>query len=706
MAPPDFDPTPVTGDREVFTLTVNTDGSYTFTLKDQIDHSVLDGEGVGNNENTTFIDLSTYVVATDGDGDSVPLGAGSFTVKVVDDIPVVTVRAPEEEVHVDRETLSFDLKGGNDVVGGVSTNSIKGIWATGVDLTDNDDTANTSNNSIGIGDGQSIDGLGRQGQQTTGPEILTLEFFENVNIPNGNGQPTHGAAYDVNVFRFSIDAAESQQNDDAVVFVSVLNNGSAVSPNDYVVTINGAAPSTVHNVYDNGTLIGYVFENVPDDADFQITSASGFDTVKVGNYNGFAFTTDNNASETVSTGNPFKVYGLEADILTEVVTLETFKVSHDESPGVNTAADPNAANDIAVDNDANTPAPAAPSAIFDANAIGYARSEISVTSPGSLFAGTVGADENGTWSFKVTSANGGAIGNLNSGLQTLDGTHIMLSTEASGAVVGMANQTAVFRVYVDADGFVWVAQYQAIQHDVAGSDQAAFDDIATVTAALHIQGTLTDFDHDAITKVSPVALNVQFQDDGPLAVAEGSQTVVEGSAPLQGQLDFTAGTDGATVTQVNGQNLIFGIDGYSQAINTSHGSFQVTASGSYTFAAQADDFYLTGGPVTGTYTVTDGDGDTSTAAFSFTVTDDSDVTTVTLNDVTVNEGAGTATISASVDHAPQGSNLVLTLSNNATITILAGQTTGVSTPFAVQGDDPYVDHESYVVSVSSASGGN
>ncbi len=76
---------------------------------------------------------------------------------------------------------------------------------------------------------------------------------------------------------------------------------------------------------------------------------------------------------------------------------------------------------------------------------------------------------------------------------------------------------------------------------------------------------------------------------------------------------------------------------------------------------------------------------------------------MTLNDVTVNEGVGTATISASVDHAPQGSNLVLTLSNNATITILAGQTTGSSTPFAVQGRRSRMSiHESYGVCRSPA----
>jgi T1SS-143 domain-containing protein len=84
------------GDREVFTLTVGADGSYQFTLKDQIDHPTLNGAQDDNTENTLSIDLSSYVKATDGDGDSVTLGTGTFTVTVLDDIPVVTARAPEQ----------------------------------------------------------------------------------------------------------------------------------------------------------------------------------------------------------------------------------------------------------------------------------------------------------------------------------------------------------------------------------------------------------------------------------------------------------------------------------------------------------------------------------------------------------------------------------------------------------------------------------
>ncbi|HKS19362.1 MAG TPA: DUF5801 repeats-in-toxin domain-containing protein, partial [Bradyrhizobium sp.] len=220
------------------------------------------------------------------------------------------------------------------------------------------------------------------------------------------------------------------------------------------------------------------------------------------------------------------------------------------------------------------------------------------------------------------------------------------------------------------------------------------------------------FDQFAITvsdaggDTAAANLTIAVNDDGPTAAVEPPQTLVEGTTLTGGHFDFVAGADGGSVTHINNVALTFGPDGFSQPIVTAHGVLTVKADGTYTFTAQADDFYLTGGPVTGTYTVTDGDGDTATAGFSFTVTDDADVTKVTLNDVTVNEGVGTATISASVDHAPQGSDLHLTLSNGATITILAGQTTGTSTPFAVQDDDPYIDHETYTVSITGSTGGN
>ncbi len=95
------------GDREVFTLTVGADGSYTFTLKDQIDHPSLDGVlGSDDTENllTTAIDLSSYVIAKDGDGDTVALGTGAFVIQVRDDIPYQTTATVSATVGEDELT--------------------------------------------------------------------------------------------------------------------------------------------------------------------------------------------------------------------------------------------------------------------------------------------------------------------------------------------------------------------------------------------------------------------------------------------------------------------------------------------------------------------------------------------------------------------------------------------------------------------------
>src|SRR6185437_15635092 len=108
--------------------------------------------------------------------------------------------------------------------------------------------------------------------------------------------------------------------------------------------------------------------------------------------------------------------------------------------------------------------------------------------------------------------------------------------------------------------------------------QAAFDDIMTVTADLHIKATLTDFDGDSTSVVSPVALSVQFQDDGPLAVndvdsANGAALIATGNVitgvdiavghdanTTDGNAD-TKGTDGAKITEVDGVTAVTTPDG-------------------------------------------------------------------------------------------------------------------------------------------------
>ncbi|EKS39948.1 DUF5801 repeats-in-toxin domain-containing protein [Afipia clevelandensis] len=78
--------------RLVFGLLVTEDGTYNFRLFDQIDHPVGDDPNTAALESvkdTLNIDLSQLVTYTDFDKDTITLSAGTFSVNVVDDAPVV-----------------------------------------------------------------------------------------------------------------------------------------------------------------------------------------------------------------------------------------------------------------------------------------------------------------------------------------------------------------------------------------------------------------------------------------------------------------------------------------------------------------------------------------------------------------------------------------------------------------------------------------
>ncbi len=72
----------------VFTLQVESDGTYTFTLLANLDHATLNGLEGDDTENDLILDLSAAIVGYDGDGDSVVAADDSFEITVDDDTPV------------------------------------------------------------------------------------------------------------------------------------------------------------------------------------------------------------------------------------------------------------------------------------------------------------------------------------------------------------------------------------------------------------------------------------------------------------------------------------------------------------------------------------------------------------------------------------------------------------------------------------------
>ncbi|MDH1341765.1 retention module-containing protein [Ectopseudomonas oleovorans] len=115
------------GGAPVFTLLVNPDGSYLFTLQGPLDHPEADGidaETLG--DNSLALDFSGLLVATDGDGDPLNDGfdAGSFVIDIEDDVPVL-VGTPGERPTVGGLVHEDALDNGN-AEGGDQTLTVEG----------------------------------------------------------------------------------------------------------------------------------------------------------------------------------------------------------------------------------------------------------------------------------------------------------------------------------------------------------------------------------------------------------------------------------------------------------------------------------------------------------------------------------------------------------------------------------------------------
>ncbi|MER9333921.1 hypothetical protein NKJ06_07910 [Mesorhizobium sp. M0293] len=83
-------------ERIVFTLTLAANGDYTFDLQDQLDHATASGDA-----GILAIDLSSVLVATDADGDTVTPDAEAFVINVENDVPVASEETVSATVQED-----------------------------------------------------------------------------------------------------------------------------------------------------------------------------------------------------------------------------------------------------------------------------------------------------------------------------------------------------------------------------------------------------------------------------------------------------------------------------------------------------------------------------------------------------------------------------------------------------------------------------
>ncbi|MBK6638967.1 MAG: hypothetical protein IPG34_15725, partial [Rhodocyclaceae bacterium] len=224
---------------------------------------------------------------------------------------------------------------------------------------------------------------------------------------------------------------------------------------------------------------------------------------------------------------------------------------------------------------------------------------------------------------------------------------------------------------------------------------------------------------DAVIDAGSVSVTVTSTTGGNyehLQVGAGSTAIpvvtTVTDTPTTTTLNLTASAavnEGGTITYTASLTNPAGSD---LTVNLSNGQSIVIAAGSSSASidlpAPTDDVYLDAGVVPVSITGTSGGNleqlQLGVTSVSTAVADTTDTVTVNLAaDASVSEG-GSITYTATVASAPQG-NLVLTLSNGATLTILSGQTSG-SVSVAAPADDAVIDAGSVSVTVTGTSGGN
>ncbi|KOY45912.1 adhesin [Vibrio parahaemolyticus] len=214
------------GTEAVFTLTVNTDGSYNFTLEGPIDHAVDSDE----------LTLNFPIIATDFDGDT---SAETIPVKIIDDKPTlggieaISVQTVDED---DIPTVGSDGTQSNSIAGNfIATDGSDGIVEYGVsDLT------------------TPVQGL------TSGGQSLVM-----VEVSNAGGVSVYEARIDgttTPVFRVTLDASNDSYTFD---LLAPLDHPNADGQNELVINLPINATDFDGDVSNDITLPITVVDDVP-----------------------------------------------------------------------------------------------------------------------------------------------------------------------------------------------------------------------------------------------------------------------------------------------------------------------------------------------------------------------------------------------------------------------------------------------------------
>ncbi len=565
--------TTAVGGDTIFTLTIETDGSYTFNLLGTLDHA-------DPNDPNDIIDLTFGATVTDGDGDT---DSTTILIKVKDDVPTIgDAKGDVDETNLD--------------VGPISTSDTL-ITNFGTEV----GTISPDGNVVAKVGGVPI-------ALTAGLEPVT--FVQTADGYEGT-TPTQGT-----IFTLTVD----QTGKYVYTQVAPFDHPDGTDPNDTIELEFGVAVTSTDGDSDTGTItVSVADDGVVANDDFNGAEEGQSITGSVTANDDFSQDVDNNVTEVEFGGATYSIVpGIPAVITTPLGTLTlsydgsyTFEAVNTGDPDgtlvfTYTLTDGDTDNDTAKLSIKVTP-DGAPVAVSDAMTV----DETNIN-PGPLVINETlnvdfGLDGQGsiTPNGSVTPSGSLAGGNLTSGGETVN-----VTATADGYVGTTTSGEEIFVLIIQDNGDYSFELKGTLDH----ADSTDPNDLIKIDFGI----TVKDSDGDAAEGV----LTINILDDAPVAFDDGN-TVLQNTTTVNGNVtdNDIAGEDSpSVVTSITfGANTVAVVPGVATSINGDHGTLNINADGTYQYVSnggnanvETDEF---------TYGYTDFDGDTDTAELTITIKD-------------------------------------------------------------------------------------
>ena len=221
-------------DRAVFKLelTNTSDGSYTFTLLDQLDHP--DTVGGDNSENELLLQLGSVLKVTDKDGDSVTATAQKLVITVDDDTPIATLNQLTGTVDEDGVLEGAANAGpGDGIAGGTGDVAGEIVLASG-----NISTLFQSGADEALNYSLTTNGMAALGLTSGGVAVTYAVGFD---AGSSTWLLTASAGAGNTVFTFSLHAATGAY---AFTLVDQLDHAAGLNENDLSIALGTTINAT------------------------------------------------------------------------------------------------------------------------------------------------------------------------------------------------------------------------------------------------------------------------------------------------------------------------------------------------------------------------------------------------------------------------------------------------------------------------------